>query len=786
MMRSLNGLPIISLVLATIVTIVLIVTGLSTIAGKDTVLIPGTTGYSITGRFEVGATPALKRRSVKTAQSRGKDLVLWGSLVEGDGKHTGKLTSPPFKAPVILSLFVAGYPTASGYLSPEYPGVPGNRLYVERVDTQETMKLKVGTPGNRWEEVSWLLPAEWWGHPVRVVAIDGMVDPAGWIGVSSPLATSPLSLLGRQFSSLVLIPLYAGHFALFLVLGLPLAWLIIQSQKLNPAYTLILAIGISALAGYLSFWAYFLTPVFGILFSTGLIVLAIGYAIFLYRKRALTGLLASKDVYFPLLLMLAVGLGYLAVLYGINTGDQPDQLAQLRFFDGTFPPDNVLPKILADRLYNGEDPRPLLGDWQSSDRPPLQAGIFLLQRPTAELTNLRGGLHYQIIGTIAQCSWVAAVWALCRTIKLAARPIAIIMAFCIFSGFFFFHSLFVWPKLLAAALVVFACTVLLTAVYEDRPPTMTEAGLAAGVTALGMLAHGGVVFTVPAIALMLVRPKTFPGIRQIIVGFAVLLVFLAPWSAYQKLYEPPANRLVKWHLAGVIDAADKRSSWEAIVDAYRNAGVAQILHNKWTNVTELVGNPPDQSNTNYGRRSREYFYVFRGLGILNVGWLVYLWLLLKRPAAFKDFTHRIGTILGVILVSLLFWIGVMFGPAATTIHLGSYATMILLFASLAALVTPLPRLLIYALLAFQIVRFIIDWVVLTAVSSDTILMVVPNTWLFGLAILSTVATTYLLYGLSHESQLHPAFLPIKTNLDSLHQHHAQDDSEQGSTIEKPE
>ncbi|WP_421658850.1 hypothetical protein [Leptothermofonsia sp. ETS-13] len=451
-----------------------------------------------------------------------------------------------------------------------------------------------------------------------------------------------------------------------------------------------------------------------------------------------------------------MGLGYLSVLYGINTGDQPDQLAQLRFFDGTFPPDNVLPKILADRLYSGDDPRPLLGDWQSSDRPPLQAGIFLLQRPLAQLTGLRGGLHYQIIGTIAQCSWIAAVWALCRTIKLAVRPIAIILAFCIFSGFFFFHSLFVWPKLLAAALVVFACAVLLTAVYADRPPTTIEVGLAAGAMALGMLAHGGVVFTVPAIALLLVRPRTFPAIRQIVVGFAVLLVLLAPWSAYQKLYEPPANRLVKWHLAGVIDTTDKRSASEAIIDAYRSAGLAQILHNKWTNVTELVGNPPDQSNTNYGRRSREYFYVFRGLGILNLGWLVYLWLLIKRPATFKDFTRRIGVILGVILVSILFWIGIMFGPAATTIHLGSYATMILLFTALAALVTPLPRLLCYALLSFQIVRFILDWVVLTAVSSDTIVMVAPNTWLFGVAVVSTIATIFLLYRLFQESLPHPS------------------------------
>ncbi|WP_225852883.1 hypothetical protein, partial [Haemophilus parainfluenzae] len=55
-------------------------------------------------------------------------------------------------------------------------------------------------------------------------------------------------------------------------------------------------------------------------------------------------------------------------------------IANTRFLPGgSLPPDNILPYLFAERLYHGIDPRPLLGEWQSSDRPPLQAGLLLLQ-----------------------------------------------------------------------------------------------------------------------------------------------------------------------------------------------------------------------------------------------------------------------------------------------------------------------------------------------------------------------------------------------------------------------
>jgi hypothetical protein len=747
--RSRSHPLLISIILAIVLAVILIGVGFSSSSSTDKSLVSGTSGYSITGEFAVNGTADVKRSSVKAAKARSQDIVLWGSWV-ADDTHTGKLVSPAFNAPGILSLFVAGFPKATG-----------NELFLEQVETQERLNLKVGTPGNRWKQLYWFLPVNWWGHSVRLVAIDSTQKPAEWFGISSPLETSFINFIGRQISSLTLIPAYLFHFALFLLLGLPLAALIVQRQKLNPSFVLILGITISSLIGYITFWGYFINYIFGIVFSVLGLLSGIGYTVFLVRKKALAKLLSVPDVILPTLVMAVVGLTYLAVLYILPTGDPAELLAEGRFFAMDLPPDNVLPKMFADRLYAGQDPRPLLGEWLSSDRPPLQTGIILLQRPLMSLTGLPGGLYYQILATIAQCSWVAAIWALCRTLQFSGRRIAIVLAFSIFSGFFLLHTVFVWPKLLAGAMVVFAFTILLPSILESRRPTAIEVGLAAGATALGMLSHGGVVFTVPAlVTVMVLRPKIFPGIPQILIGSVIFGLLLAPWGAYQKFYEPPGNRLVKWHLAGVENPNDRRPSLQTILEAYRGLTIPKLLDHKWQNVEALArdtsgrlqSNDTLRKNASDSRRTYEFFYLFRGLGILNIGWLVFLVNLFRKSDP-GDTSRKINLLLEVILVSLAFWVLVMFGPGTTVIHQGSYATMILLFTALPALLSQLPRLLCYALLSAQIVLVIYDWFISTTFSSAEWLMNAPNLFYLGLIAIGTVSIIKILKHISDQSEL---------------------------------
>lgn len=717
---------------------------LTAICGPDRILVSGTVGYTITGEFSVNETLPMQPNLPEAAAAQSKGIVLWRSLEDAQ-KNTGKLVSPPFRSPAILGLFVSAWTNS-----------PHDKLLIERVDTGEQISLRLGNLSERWTKLEWLPPLSWYGHSVRLMAINAHRDSAASLGVSSPLQISSLNLLAKQFRLIAIVPLYTICFVLFLVPGLLIAKLIVESYKLHSALSVILAIAVNALLGYVTFWVYFLNNTVGVRFSFFILFVTIQIIVFLllYRRRSITAFLITEDVAFPSILMLVVGLTYLLALYIIDLGVSSESVVDVRFWH-EFPPDNVLPRLFAEKLYAGQDPRPLMGDWLSSDRPPLQVGIILLQRPFAALYDSSSELHYQILGTIVQCSWLAAIWALCRVLGFRGWRIAQVMAFSIFSGFFFFNTIYVWPKLLAGAMVILAFVLLAPAVFEARRPSTAEVGLAGIAAALGMLSHGGVVFTLPAIALMLVRPRSFPALRQIVVGLLVFGLLLAPWSAYQKFYEPPGDRLLKWHLAGVVHI-DSHSATQAIKDSYQHLSFTQIANNKWENLKALLDSSEAvRLRTTAERatdlpRQKEFFHLARGLGILNLGWLLWLTVLfgwLKLATAPK----RLHLVLGVSVFSLLFWVLVMFGPATTVIHQGSYATVILLFVGLTALLTQLPRLLVYIALAFQTVVFVTNWLISTTFRSVDRLPTAPNIFLLGLMLLSFVGIIYILRRLTHAS-----------------------------------
>jgi hypothetical protein len=74
---------------------------------------------------------------------------------------------------------------------------------------------------------------------------------------------------------------------------------------------------------------------------------------------------------------------------------------------------------------------------------------------------------------------------------------------------------------------------------------------------------------------------------------------------------------------------------------------------------------------------------------------------------------RLKLILTLAGGALLFWLLLMFGPpfAITVLFQGSYATMLLLYVGLGAVISVLPRWLVRVLLGIQIGYFIAIWVV---------------------------------------------------------------------------
>ena len=701
------------------------------LSNNEPVLVKGSDNYLITGNFAIDGTfPINNSRKIKL---QNKDLILWGSWT-GDPNHTGQLISPDFEAPKILSLFVSGY-----------PNILGNALFVERVETHEKLRLNVDNPGETWNKLKWFLPSNWQGSRIRIVAVDE--SKLFWIGISSPLKASWLSLLSYQIPSIIILPIYIIHFLLFIIPGLLLAVFLTNRHQISSSFIAILTVGISSLIGYITFWIYFVNHSIGLVLSITLILASI-VLIFVKRKDLLK-LLTVDEISFPLWLTILVGIFYLSILYFVDLGVLPEVLAQIRL-SHRLPPDNIIPKLFAEKLYNGHDPRHLIGDWLSSDRPPLQSGIILVQRPLMGLPGLPIGLHYQILSTIAQCSWIASIWALCRTVNLSGHRIALVLAFSIFSGFFLLNSVYVWPKLLAGALIVFTFTLILESLRASQPPSTISIILASAAAGLGMMAHSGVVFTLPAIALLVIRRQYFPGWRRVLIGLTIFALILAPWTGYQKFYNPPGNRLVKWHLAGVIDI-DNRSFGQSLIDSYKNLSFAEIAKNKWENVKTLVGNPSLGMKSHNIRRTNEFFNLFKGLGVLNIGWLAFLIAIINRKHL--DLWRLLKIIIGVGIISLIVWVLLMFGPGTTVIHAGSYATVIILFAGLGIGLTMLNNFLSYFCLSLQIILFSVTWIFTTPPTEPNMLNVAPNIPLIILAVLSFIAIAQVLAKLSHKIDL---------------------------------
>lgn len=517
-----------------------------------------------------------------------------------------------------------------------------------------------------------------------------------------------------QSSWLLLVPWYAVHLFFFLMPGLLLAVVAVRHWQLEVSFTVLLAVVISSVAGYIAFWIYFWNPDVGCWFSAAAMLAGVvGLGATYCKRQSWRCWFGSADVLVPVAWMFTVGLFYLCLLYAVDLGADPEDQPQDRFMNDMFAPDNIIPLRFAERLFRGEDPRPIIGDWHSSDRPPLQAGLVLLQRPLIALSNLPVGLHYQLLGVAIQCSWVPAVWFLCRRAGLPFRRVAQVMILLIPSGFFLIHTVFTWPKMISGALGIPACGLMLKPDTTSRP-SLAEIGIAATGAALALLAHGGIAFTLLPLGLLLLRPRFFPGVGRVLFGGSVFVAVLAPWLAYQRYYDPPGNRLVKWHLGGVIPI-DERTSWKTIVNSYTTTDWREIASNKWVNIQTVLGRPLEVHLDDWATmldqwRHEEYQHVARALGILNLGWLLLLPRFGRRWLVADGLDLRVARrMLGLGLAGLLTWVLLMFLPNTALIHQGSYATMLLLFTALAALLSSLPARLFLPICAWQVLGFCLTW-----------------------------------------------------------------------------
>jgi hypothetical protein len=353
---------------------------------------------------------------------------------------------------------------------------------------------------------------------------------------------------------------------------------------------LAVALAVSGVLAMLTFWIYLYVPVAGSPFAYAVFFAAAGLIVWLWRDLA-----GDRDLLRRLSVPLALwALGSLFVIFfGFLHGGSEAALstASSRFSTqpSQFASDSYIPLFFSEWIFGGAHGAPplFLPDWLFSDRPPLQIGYVLTQRVFGWDT---ATLHYELLGVMLQQLWIVGMWALLKATGVSARTRALVMVASLLSDIAIVDSFYVWPKLLGAAFALAAFALVAgrrESTLKAEPWTLLPFGALCG---LAYLSHGTSTFAViPMIGIAIWRG--LPGWRMLAAGAAMLVVLVAPWSAYQHWGDPPGDRLLKWYVAGVVEI-EPRGVVQATVDEYRKAGIGGTLENKLDNFLHMAGGNP--------------------------------------------------------------------------------------------------------------------------------------------------------------------------------------------------
>ncbi|HQV69933.1 MAG TPA: hypothetical protein PL141_08660 [Thermoflexales bacterium] len=585
----------------------------------------------------------------------------------GGDAFIGNIETPYFLAGNAVAFSHVGYtlPTTGFYFVAE---------------TGEKQKITLENSGE-WQIQSELVPPAMRGKQIKLVAEDNSPALLGWVGLGSVYTESHqlLWLAGHQMA-------WAFLFGLLVcfILVITLAWFLARLPAAQAIAAFMICIGSAAYAAfYVYAWGKSLVGgAFSALLMAGVLFLLAS----LIRKKKFVELKRAIWLLLPVFIFtaLVIFIGYYPFLQGVDSNTFSEtswSISAGRWRD--MPVDNWLPKLVADDIWNGGVKRPLIGDWLTSDRPPLQSGAVLLFYPIAP----GNGFIYQIVSSIFQGLVLLPAWVLLVRITHARANRAVVMFALCASSLMAMHTLFVWPKLTAAAYIILFFLLLFPP--EDSRASVRSlfgAGCAAG---LAMMSHGGSFFALAGIALFylldrFLKISVLQFAKEVAVASAGLLVFMGPWQYFSMAVDPNYAFLMKMHLAGAT-VPSQTPLLDDILRAYSKITLLDWLNGRLLSLqnifsredlffSDLSAALKNQSGFKQ-LLDTSFFYTAYSMWFLSLWFSFGGWVLSRFRSLKKDAWRLfVATLLGSAV-----WIILMFGPGQTLIHHGSLFNWLGLF-----------------------------------------------------------------------------------------------------------
>ena len=612
----------------------------------------------------------------------------WISFCNQKDSNIGYAVSSAFNAPHKLTFGLAGHLSE-----------PGLDFTLENADSGERIaSFKIaqrGNPGTEWRIFTWAIPESIWGKDVRIKAIDENSGAWGWFGFTEPFTVDDisklhLSILGKLARILFICTV------IFAVIGLSA----VAVSSFKAGLPLLPSFSVSVL------WCCLLAMlVWGISLSNPDIAEATSKRILSFSAVILlAGVIFFKEFRSKVPSLLGLyGIWYLATLFCLSIGflyavlDYP-LLIPIHRFNHDLATDNILPYWFAEGYVAGVIKH--LGDWLSSDRPPLQAAFTVMYWPAFSKETELG---YQVLSTFLQNLVVPATLLFLLSIKIDRWTRAITMVLLVMSSLYLINGFYSWPKLLPAGLSLLLVSVLCLNTLPRTGAKLLRASIVGGLVAFAYLSHGGAVFGIIgiAVAYFLGPRESSWSYRELATAVVVFACILAPWNLYQSLIDPPGNRLIKYHLAGKPEGS-KDSTLQTIVDSYRAIGTAKAVDYKFRNFRAMLGRPGDYMNSaknlvtgNDKQRTRaamelrnqNFVHLFASIGPM----IIALPLFLLLPGLRARTPPGVKTLFTSVVFGCLAWGLLMFGPGSTMIWQGALYIPLALLIGCAIVSGLLPR-----------------------------------------------------------------------------------------------